>query len=108
MDKFNNNLTPQNRENFKQIFLEKKEKQIREEIENWLLKNKNNDFFDLEGFYKKNNIEWENKDFDQIVDKIIDELITLGWYCKRVFRNFSLIAGTKEEIETSHWNHEIV
>lgn len=88
MDKFSNFLIPKNIQEFN-IYLENYYKQIlRDELELMILKQKENDYFDIEIFRKKNDLSLEI--VSKLLSEILEELTSLGWNWKLCYGNTGL------------------
>lgn len=88
MDTFPEKLTPNNKKFFGKLRLKRLLSKIRSELTDLILLGNENDYFDLENFYKRYSMtETEKKD---VYDTIISELTFKGWSCKTSFNNTGL------------------
>jgi len=102
MNKFPSFLEVKNKENFKEIYLEKIICNVRSDICIYMLqRDHENTYWDLDKFNLKH-----LKDMDKlkkIVDKIVDELIALGWKCKYSFGSTALFIYSSKNPPPSCW-----
>jgi len=85
---FNEFLKPANIENFGKYLNEYHKNLLRKELELMILKNKNDDYFDIEIFRKKNDISLEI--MNELLSEILGELETLGWKWQLCYGNTGL------------------
>ena len=103
MDQFDNNLIPQNINNFNQQWEDHIICFLRLEISEFLLQNINKEFFDFTSFYSRFKIT--NNDLKKtIMNQMIHELKNLGWHIASIFGDTAIVIHTSEDtLKKSLW-----
>jgi hypothetical protein len=88
MDTFSERLTPANKPNFHILRMKRLASKIRSELTDLILASNENDYFDLDGFYKRHGMTEKEK--ETLRDTIMSELTAKGWKCKTSFNGTGL------------------
>lgn len=93
-----------NKKHFKKYFLDRCLCYLRRDIYEHILSNDETSYFDIEKFNTKyvKNIGKTN----ELIDKIIIELKTLGWKCKKSFGSTGLFIYSTEKPPSNCWEDE--
>lgn len=104
MEELPKNLTPPNINNFKNQWIEHILCFLRLEVTEFLLQNINKEFFDFAGFFTKFKIS-NNSIQTKLMNQIIEELKSQGWYIASIFGNTAIVIHTSEEdLKKSLWS----
>lgn len=95
METFPEHLNPQYKVNFDDIYIDLVTCRLREEIYHHVLSHTENDYFVLDNFYKKWEIESSNQ--ENITELMISELEANGWNCKTAFGRTALFIYSTEK-----------
>lgn len=109
MKTFGDQLRPENLELFQKIKSTRVSAYLRRDLYEFILNEMTScknpkkipNFFDLDGFYKKHQMQLN----DEITEQIEKELNDLGWKTKKVFGNTGLQISGNEEIKS--WGEEL-
>ncbi len=91
MKLFPKHLKPENRNEFPQILKEKNLCYLREAIHDYILRNNERDFVDIENLFRKKDIEIKSSDIEEMVNIMVEELRNLGWKIEIIFNRKGLI-----------------
>ena len=101
MDKFPLNINPIHKDTFQKIRYENNLSILRQEIYNFILQGKEDDFFDFVIFDKK--INKDMKTTKAMCEQIITELHELGWKTKLSYGNTGLFIYSSENPPSNAW-----
>lgn len=96
MNSFPQNLNPSNKEYFKNFKFQSLLTDLRYELTKFILLDREDDYFILDQFYRKENINDDKELISAINNQIIKELNDLGWKTKLVFGGSSIYIYSKE------------
>lgn len=99
MDSFPEILTPNNITRFPAAKMRRLLAKLRSEITDLVLKGNENDYFDLDDFYRRFNVL--TKDRENMKNAMVQELTTKGWKCKTSFGGTGLFVYSTEKPPSS-------
>ena len=95
MKEFPHTLDVNNKDNFPKIYYKRILYYFRRDIYEHIIREDENNYFDLEKFQKQYKLTVENR--DKMAKIIIEELETLGWKCKLSFGDTGLFCYSDEK-----------
>ena len=101
MNEFPSILNVKNKEKFPEIYYDRVLSYIRRDIYEHVIKEEENNYFDLDIFQKKYNLSTEV--IDKIVQEIMKELENLGWNCKLSFADTGLFIYSTDKPPANCW-----
>ena len=101
MDKFPLNIKPSLKDTFQKLRYENNLSLLRKEIYDFILKGKEDDFFDFVIFDKRNNKDM--KITQKMCEQVITELNELGWKTKLSYGDTGLFIYSSENPPTNAW-----
>lgn len=108
MESFTNDINVENKSNFIIMYQNYYKKILRESIYINIIKNNENDYFDIDLWVKKNNFDRNIASVKDIIDEIIIELNQLGWNCKYSYGDTVLFIYSTEDPPKNCYNHEYI
>ena len=97
-------LRPENSESFDEYLFEMNMTELRKKIAKFIIKEREDGFFDMAKFYMDNKIE----DKEKYIKEIAVELKELGWLVGLVFNKTGIVLfKNKGESEKSFWSNNI-
>jgi hypothetical protein len=103
MDYFDNNITPNNINNFSKFLEDEYMILLRNDIKMYILKSiQKEDFFDLTKFFSKNTIQ-KTELKNELIDRIVKELKENGWQVAKIFGGTGLVIKDID-IDKSLWS----
>ena len=104
MKLFPKDLKPENQNEFPQILKERYLSYLREEIYDYILRNNERDFVDIQNLFQKKDIEIKSLDIQEMANIMVEELQNLGWKTELIFNKKGLIVYTGDNVPV--WGSE--
>lgn len=101
MKEFPSTLNVKNKEKFPEFYYDIVLSYLRRDIYEHVIKEDENNYFDLDIFQRKYNLQLENR--DKMIQQIIKELEDLGWNCKLSFADTGLFIYSTDKPPSSCW-----